>query len=75
MSWIDVQFIKTATKTLMEARQMLKYTYVYGFFLPKNVNRSLFELLQTDLEDKVEVLHSPSLCTTISPTLASVWPA
>jgi len=56
MSWIDVQFIKNATKTLMDARQMLKYTYVYGFYLPKSVNRSLFELLQTDLEDKVERL-------------------
>jgi len=56
MSWIDVQFIKQATRTLMDARQMLKYTYVYGFYLPISVNRSLFELLQTDLEDKVERL-------------------
>jgi len=56
MSWIDVQFIKQATRTLVDARQMLKYTYVYGFYLPASVNRSLFELLQTDLEDKVERL-------------------
>jgi len=56
MSWIDVQFIKQATQSLMECRNMLKYTYVYGFFLPKHVNRSIFEYLQADLESTVEKL-------------------
>jgi len=56
MSWIDVQFIKQATQSLMECRNMLKYTYVYGYFLPKHVNRSIFEYLQADLESAVEKL-------------------
>lgn len=45
-AWIDVQYIKQATIALNEARQMLKYTYVYGYFLPAHVNRSIFEYLQ-----------------------------
>jgi len=56
ISWIDVQFIKQATQSLMECRNMLKYTYVYGHYLPKQVNRSIFEYLQADLEAAVEKL-------------------
>ena len=55
-SWIDVQFIKSATLGLMEARNMLKWTYVYGYFLPDHVNRDLFEYLQADLESATERL-------------------
>eukprot|EP00029_Vermamoeba_vermiformis_P000961 TRINITY_DN1112_c0_g1_i1.p1 TRINITY_DN1112_c0_g1~~TRINITY_DN1112_c0_g1_i1.p1 ORF type:complete len:525 (-),score=178.59 TRINITY_DN1112_c0_g1_i1:119-1537(-) len=55
-SWIDVQFIKAATLGLMEARNMLKWTYVYGYFLPEHVNRDLFEYLQADLESATERL-------------------
>lgn len=56
MSWIDVQFIKQATEALMECRPMLKWTYVYGFFLPQTTNRDIFEYLQADLEAGVERL-------------------
>jgi ariadne-1 len=56
MSWIDVQFIKTATQQLVEARNMLKWTYVYGYYLPEHVNRDLFEYLQADLEAGTERL-------------------
>lgn len=55
MPWIDVQFIKKATIQLMEARNMLKWTYVYGYYLPESVNRELFEYLQGDLEAETEV--------------------
>jgi hypothetical protein len=54
--WIDVQYIKSATQQLMEARNMLKWTYVYGYYLPEHVNRDLFEYLQADLEAGTEVL-------------------
>lgn len=40
----------------MEARNMLKWTYVYGYFLPDQVNRDLFEYLQADLESATERL-------------------
>mmetsp|Transcript_3584 Transcript_3584/g.3960 ORF Transcript_3584/g.3960 Transcript_3584/m.3960 type:complete len:523 (-) Transcript_3584:184-1752(-) len=56
MSWIDVQFIKTATEQLTEARDVLKWTYVYGYFLPDQVNRELFEYLQGELEEGTEKL-------------------
>jgi len=55
-SWIDVQYVKQATYILMEARNMLKYTYAYGYFLPDHVNRDLFEYLQSDLEAGTEKL-------------------
>eukprot|EP01126_Amoeba_proteus_P034069 TRINITY_DN3377_c0_g2_i3.p1 TRINITY_DN3377_c0_g2~~TRINITY_DN3377_c0_g2_i3.p1 ORF type:complete len:307 (+),score=46.82 TRINITY_DN3377_c0_g2_i3:1145-2065(+) len=56
MSWIDAQFIKQATEALVECRTMLKYTYVYGFYLPQHTNREIFEYLQADLESGVERL-------------------
>jgi ariadne-1 len=56
MSWIDVQFIKQATEALMDCRPMLKWTYVYGYFLPETTNRDIFEYLQSDLEAGVERL-------------------
>jgi ariadne-1 len=55
-AWIDVQYIKKATAQLMEARNMLKWTYVYGYYLPDSVNRDLFEWLQGDLESETEKL-------------------
>lgn len=55
MSWIDVQFIEASTKTLTEARRMLKFSYIYGYYLPSHVNREIFEYLQSDLESGVEV--------------------
>jgi ariadne-1 len=58
MSWIDVQFIETATKTLTETRRMLKFSYIYGYYLPYHVNREIFEYLQADLEAGVERLSS-----------------
>lgn len=42
----------------MEARNMLKWTYVYGYFLPDQVNRDLFEYLQADLEGATEKLSA-----------------
>mmetsp|Transcript_3472 Transcript_3472/g.4718 ORF Transcript_3472/g.4718 Transcript_3472/m.4718 type:complete len:606 (+) Transcript_3472:667-2484(+) len=32
-TWIDVQFLKTATEQLVECRRVLKYTYVYAYFM------------------------------------------
>jgi len=55
-SWIDVQYIKQATLQLMEARNILKYTYIYGYYLPDHVNREVFEFLQSDLEKGTEKL-------------------
>jgi ariadne-1 len=56
IAWIDLQHIKEATLQLTEARNMLKWTYVYGYFLPPTVNREIFEYLQSDLESQTERL-------------------
>lgn len=54
--WIDLQHIKEATLQLTDARNMLKWTYVYGYYLPPHVNREIFEYLQSDLENQTEIL-------------------
>ena len=44
MTWIDVQFLKDAVDMLIECRRVLKFTYVYGFYLPHDTaKRELFE--------------------------------
>lgn len=55
-SWFDVQHFKKAALQLMEARNILKNTYVYGYYLPPHVNREIFEYLQAELEEKTEKL-------------------
>lgn len=32
-TWIDVQFLKTATEQLIECRRVLKYTYTYAYYM------------------------------------------
>lgn len=56
MYWIDVQYIKEAAISLHKARIMLKWSYVYGYYLPKHINRDLFEFLQANLESQTENL-------------------
>jgi ariadne-1 len=48
----DTQFLKEATEQLLDDRRVLKWSYVYGFYLDKSNNkeRNLFEYLQEDLE-------------------------
>ena len=35
-SWIDVQFLKAANEMVIDCRRVLKYTYVYGYYLDPN---------------------------------------
>ena len=54
MTWIDVQFLKDAVDMLIECRRVLKFTYVYGFYLPHDTaKRELFE------DHQVRTLASP----------------
>lgn len=55
-SWIDVQFLNAATEQLIECRRVLKYTYVFGFYLPAGKEKNLFEYLQENLEKNAEHL-------------------
>ncbi|KAG7396947.1 E3 ubiquitin-protein ligase arih2 [Phytophthora boehmeriae] len=55
-SWIDVQFLNAATEQLIECRRVLKYTYVFGYYLPNGKEKNLFEYLQENLEKNAEHL-------------------
>ena len=39
--WIDVQFLKAANEKLVECRRVLKYTYVFGYYLPEGTARKV----------------------------------
>lgn len=56
MSWIEVQFLSRALKTLRECRTALMNTYVFAFFLKKNNEAEIFESNQKDLEMACEAL-------------------
>ncbi|KMU88038.1 ankyrin repeat and IBR domain-containing protein 1 [Coccidioides immitis H538.4] len=56
MSWIEVQFLDTASRTLQECRQTLKWTYAFAFYLARNNLTEMFEDNQKDLELAVESL-------------------
>ncbi|KAK2871863.1 hypothetical protein FQN49_002751 [Arthroderma sp. PD_2] len=56
LSWIEVQFLDTASKTLQECRQTLKWTYAFAFYLARNNLTEIFEDNQRDLEMAVENL-------------------
>ncbi|EGE08443.1 IBR domain-containing protein [Trichophyton equinum CBS 127.97] len=56
LSWIEVQFLDTASRTLQECRQTLKWTYAFAFYLARNNLTEIFEDNQRDLEMAVENL-------------------
>ena len=45
MSWIEVQFLNRAVAVLCQCRQTLMYTYVFAFYLKKNNQSIIFEVL------------------------------
>mmetsp|Transcript_18645 Transcript_18645/g.45859 ORF Transcript_18645/g.45859 Transcript_18645/m.45859 type:complete len:553 (-) Transcript_18645:95-1753(-) len=57
-TYMDVQFMKQATSQLIEARQILQWTYVVGFYEPAWLIRNIFELNQAELEGAVEKLSN-----------------
>ena len=56
MSWIEVQFLDTASQALQQCRQTLKWTYAFAFYLARNNQTEIFEDNQRDLEMAVEDL-------------------
>ncbi|KAL9102526.1 MAG: hypothetical protein Q9163_002335 [Psora crenata] len=56
MSWIDVQFLETASQALQQCRQTLKWTYAFAYYLQRNNFTEIFEDNQRDLEMAVESL-------------------
>lgn len=56
MSWIEVQFLESASQTLQQCRQTLKWTYAFAYYLQRNNSTEIFEDNQKDLEMAVESL-------------------
>jgi len=58
--WVDVQFLHDATEQVFECRQVLKYTYVFAYYLDDGSEKELFEFLQQQLEASTEHLSEMS---------------
>ena len=56
MSWIEVQFLESASTALQQCRQTLKWTYAFAYYLARNNLTEIFEDNQKDLEMAVEGL-------------------
>ena len=58
--WTDVEFLKQANEQLVECRRVLKYTYVFGFYLnpTHRQQRDRFEYHQEMLERFTENLFA-----------------
>ena len=56
MSWIEVQFLETASQALQQCRGTLKWTYAFAYYLQRNNMTEIFEDNQKDLEMAVENL-------------------
>jgi ariadne-1 len=58
LSTTETTFLLESLQQVVECRRVLKWTYVYGFYLKENdPTTSLFEYLQTSLETKTDELH------------------
>ncbi|XP_050364380.1 probable E3 ubiquitin-protein ligase ARI8 [Argentina anserina] len=57
----DFEFITEAWKQIIECRQVIKWTYAYGYYIPEESKyekkRHLFEYLQGQAEHSLERLH------------------
>merc|ERR1712113_1351361 len=55
---IDLQFLYDALRQVRACRRVLKWTYVYGYYLETvGPEKNLFEHLQKNLEEKTDCLH------------------
>jgi len=53
----EVKFIETGTETLLDSQTVLKYSYVYSYYLADNTSeKDLFLFLQLELEKKLPSL-------------------
>jgi len=64
---VNYDDINTAVKLAIECRNVLKYTYVYGFFLEDEKMRTFFEYLQANAEGITE-----RLCEAINQPMAEI---
>lgn len=56
LTHIEANFVLDATSILKEAREILKRSYIFGYFLPTGIPRPIFESLQEEFEQRIESL-------------------
>lgn len=56
LTWIEVQFLSSASQCLQQCRQILKWSYAFAYYLQRNNQTEIFEDIQKDLELAVENL-------------------
>merc|ERR1719261_1447868 len=55
---IELQFLYDALRQVRACRRVLKWTYVFGYYLEEtSPEKNLFEYLQKNLEEKTDNLH------------------
>lgn len=56
---VELDFLYDGLRQVAECRRTLKWTYVYGYYLPDTAGpkKALFEFLQRNLEEKTDELH------------------
>ena len=53
----ELEFLKLAVDQVIKCRRVLKWTYVFGFYLNPGAEKNLFEYLQEKLEENTDHLH------------------
>jgi len=46
----ELEFLEEAINEVIKCRQVLKFTYVYGYYMTNQKDLNLFQFLQEDLE-------------------------
>jgi len=55
---IELQFLYEALHQVRQNRRVLKWSYVYGYYIEENgAEKNLFEFLQKNLEEMTDALH------------------
>ncbi|KAG8832946.1 hypothetical protein FRC17_000275 [Serendipita sp. 399] len=76
LTWIQVQFVRTAVEEVLRCRNTLKWTYAMAYYLDKGNEKELFEDNQRDLEKAVEdlseLLESPIEAETLMDLCAKI---
>ena len=53
----ELEFLDEAINEVIKCRQVLKYTYVFGYFILSTKELALFQFLQENLEKNCDYLH------------------
>ena len=53
----ELEFLQNAANSMVEIRRVLKYSYMYGYYLDDQKVKELYEHLQGRLEENAEHLH------------------